>query len=1327
MKRILLLLFLFPFVPLALPGQTRRPLWTASPPRQPAPSGAISATDGPARAVILPPGSQTFPDEPYSFEKGGKETPREYLGNPYFLGFAGGLHRPPSGERVDPALADRIRRGPRNGEDQAFTYAYVMFQGRITEAKKRSVRALGVKLLFYHPNNSYAARIPVHLVGELAAMPCVRWVGFAQPTQKIHPALDSVMSETPAGRDIPIYIDLFESDLGPESEKVMGPLPELATIGREQRKGDPAYAGWSWKTHGKIQARLEKLGVKIKDYREEIQSYEAEADAWTILKLVDLDFVAFLEWRPKAVLMHDRVIPQVGADYFREIYKATTVTVGVIDSGFHLANGGYNGHVDLSKQAVGWNYWTGGCGSVYCDEKSTGYHGTHVLGTICGEGKAQIKYRGISPYLGSGPATHRLFLVKGLTSKGFFHMRQDYKDPWNHVTPRPVVVTNSWGHAGCLNNCTQPAFWIGSEADARICDAEVFNYNQLYIFAAGNHGGIGGKNYVAGTLGIEAVAKNVLAVGMCRDGNRTTPPAGGPGSIVSWSSHGPCGDGRWKPNVSAPGCVTMSTAGGTRTGYKTMCGTSMSAPVVAGIMASTAERYPSVGKSAPLMRAWAMATAVTRDDATAQGSWGHLPSSHLNSHGMGRISALKALRGGGYFPWIRVWLRPTIGTGGGYYDLTVNPGTTRLVLVLTWDDPPAAPGAKPAAVHDLDLYLDKYPFTAGTNTGEYKSTSSLDTVEHLVLNNPAPGKYRVKIHAYKLTGTVRVGLMTLLLSGDTTPSGALTLTPDKRYIKPGGTVDLTVSAKPESYIATNVWVGEGAHTGFSRTGSSLELKDGVVVAGPHDAGDGGVLLGDVLRGQARKVVYRYKETSGRDAVRYLYFSGLSDNWGTRHSRATVVVDGTPPFSVRNLRSTTHATGTWSNQGTIHFTWTAAWDNLSGIDGYSILTSFGSAAIPNAVKDIGALTAHDAVFSSSTKPYYFSIRSLDRSGNWGRSFSWTGPYYIDTLQPGTVTNLKSTTHSPGAWSRNPRITFTWTAAPDAHSGLDGYGVLFSDDKPTRPGAIKKIGALTNLSATLPSSAHAWYFNIRSTDKAKNWDDHWVSSGPYWIDALPPTGVTLKIDHGAPETSSPDVGLSITAADPHSGVAYMRFSNDGGSWSPWFPFAPTRSWKLTDYGGSPSLGSRTVVMEVRDRAGNTTRAKDTIYYFKKVVYFGTACAGSKGIPSFVVGGVPGVGRSVGFLVKNTSATAGALFFGVSRTSWMGLPLPIDLKFVGAPSCFLNISLDAPVYIGALTPIRITVPRDPVLAGVPTHFQWLLFGDSSGKAVVTTKGATMVLGGL
>jgi WD40 repeat protein len=90
----------------------------------------------------------------------------------------------------------------------------------------------------------------------------------------------------------------------------------------------------------------------------------------------------------------------------------------------------------------------------------------------------------------------------------------------------------------------------------------------------------------------------------------------------------------------------------------------------------------------------------------------------------------------------------------------------------------------------------------------------------------------------------------------------------------------------------------------------------------------------------------------------------------------------------------------------------------------------------------------------------------------------------------------------------------------------------------------------------------------------------------IDKTPPTG-SLTINDGAASTYSTTVTLRITANDPLSGVAEMRFSNDGRTWSDWEGFQSTRSWDLTRFGGSSSYGLKTVYAQLRDRAGNVSQ--------------------------------------------------------------------------------------------------------------------------------------------
>jgi WD40 repeat protein len=91
----------------------------------------------------------------------------------------------------------------------------------------------------------------------------------------------------------------------------------------------------------------------------------------------------------------------------------------------------------------------------------------------------------------------------------------------------------------------------------------------------------------------------------------------------------------------------------------------------------------------------------------------------------------------------------------------------------------------------------------------------------------------------------------------------------------------------------------------------------------------------------------------------------------------------------------------------------------------------------------------------------------------------------------------------------------------------------------------------------------------------------------IDKTPPTG-RLPSMMEPPLRASTTVTLRITANDPLSGVAEMRFSNDGRTWSDWEGFQSTRSnWDLTRFGGSSLLGPKTVYAQVRDRAGNVSQ--------------------------------------------------------------------------------------------------------------------------------------------
>ncbi|MCC6142586.1 MAG: right-handed parallel beta-helix repeat-containing protein [Candidatus Hydrogenedentes bacterium] len=95
-----------------------------------------------------------------------------------------------------------------------------------------------------------------------------------------------------------------------------------------------------------------------------------------------------------------------------------------------------------------------------------------------------------------------------------------------------------------------------------------------------------------------------------------------------------------------------------------------------------------------------------------------------------------------------------------------------------------------------------------------------------------------------------------------------------------------------------------------------------------------------------------------------------------------------------------------------------------------------------------------------------------------------------------------------------------------------------------------------------------------------------STPFLIDVTPPTGT---IDVVETLTINPVVSLDLTVADNLASEPQMsmRFSNtNGASWSAWEPFAATKSWDLYEGLVTPEGGIRTVLVQYRDAALNTS---------------------------------------------------------------------------------------------------------------------------------------------
>lgn len=240
-------------------------------------------------------------------------------------------------------------------------------------------------------------------------------------------------------------------------------------------------------------------------------------------------------------------------------------------------------------------------------------HGTHVSGSILGDGSASLgKFKGVAP-----KAT--LFFQSLLDGNGKLGgLPIDLNDLFDEAYKAGARIhNNSWG-ASTASEYTMN----GEEVDEFVHN----NRDMLVVIAAGNEGTSGQRPKKAApgsvdwlSIGSPASCKNALTVGASRsdrtDGPYATvtwgsgwpsdfplPPiasemvSGDPESLAAFSSRGPCTDRRIKPDLVAPGTDILSTRSSLaplgnfwgahpNSQYAFDGGTSMATPLVSGCAA----------------------------------------------------------------------------------------------------------------------------------------------------------------------------------------------------------------------------------------------------------------------------------------------------------------------------------------------------------------------------------------------------------------------------------------------------------------------------------------------------------------------------------------------------------------------------------------------------------------------------------------------------------------------------------------------------------------------------------------------------------------------
>ncbi|MCY3818296.1 MAG: S8 family serine peptidase [Gammaproteobacteria bacterium] len=549
----------------------------------------------------------------------------------------------------------------------------------------------------------------------IAALPAVDGLGVTPRGSKLAEAFVNEVIAQPPHAQVPVFVTLMADD----------------PVGEWRRA-------------------LEELGAVVGRFDPMIRVYAANVTQGVLEALAETDFVLAIEPVGIVEAAHDTAVPAMGVDALREYagspgkFSGTggaSVPIAVMDSGLNI------NHLDIAsnRQSIcGANFaWVDFFFASLASEAEDLWidaagHGTHVTGTIAGNGYVEPRFAGMAPSVG------HIRFAKVLTSFGFgttdsilrgmdFLSRPSGCLEGGQMSDRvkPLIVNMSLSEDSRL--------FEGRSVDERKLDSIVWSHRQLYVVAQSNLDVHGFSNY--------ASAKNSLAVGASMDS----------GDIVPFSSHGPTADGRLAPQVVAIGLNVISASGdGSRGGYRVSSGTSMASPAVAGIAALLMDASPAHRENPALVRARLMASAI-RPDAWLEDS-AAFPANNSNGpgtvqaqYGMGNVSArTSVLNRDQDDGWVSGSATATLEDGTyAYQDIVVPEGANRLDIVMTWDEPPTDAIAD-TVLNDLDLWLDKDGDCETVACGEHVSASRIDNVEWIIVSDPEPGTYRARVAAHRI-------------------------------------------------------------------------------------------------------------------------------------------------------------------------------------------------------------------------------------------------------------------------------------------------------------------------------------------------------------------------------------------------------------------------------------------------------------------------------------------------------------------------------------------------------------------------------------------------
>ena len=826
----------------------------------------------------------------------------------------------------------------------------VQFNGPLAPARRAALRLAGVELVKYVPDDAFIAKFNNVSPASVGALSYVIWVGPYQPKDKIHPRLAlAAQLAAQTNETVSINVLLSPSATAAEIADVRG---HLLLVDHESRL---------------------RQGIIVRG-----ELLPGQLDT-----LAQSSAVLWIEHAPKRKLVDEAASKLVGGDDGNVAtptvteqlgFDGTGVTVCVADTG--LDSGDTNTmHPDMRGRVTGFQYY----GAL--TDGSDGYgHGTHCAGIVAGNAATGETDPDTGAFYGLGVASGASLFVERIFDADANEVSPFSSDETltHDAVRRGVKIgSNSWGNDVQGEYDTDCAQFDELVRDAAADTAG----DQPYIleFSAGNAGPD------TQTIDSPACAKNVIATGASENVPGTLAMtyglyADGPDTMCDFSSRGPCADGRFKPDLVAPGSWIASAASSAAPNeasiawsaidnyYVYMGGTSMSGPHAAGAAAVFVQYYQNTHTNAvpspALVKAALINSANELDEAN--GGPGPVPN---NDEGWGRITLTNIIvtnfdSAPRYYQYLD---QTVLLTNSQVYSqhIFVQGSDQPLKVTMAYTDVPGFPGALPALVNDLDLEVvgpdgtlyRGNQFGAGQSVPNAPSPDTLNNVEGVFLAQPTPGSYLVRVRASKVVQDAIASTpaidqdFALVTSGNLTrPGVGIILLDQPSYTAPGiMQLEVLDAARAASNTVSVLVTNLTAHGSVSTLLQAL--------------GNYGAFTGAVATVTGTAGAEQIQIANG-DNLEADYF----DSTDTRRI-ATAVADLVPP-TISAVTATT-------DLGVLTITWQTS-EPANSIVCYGTNISDLNLAVTNAA----LVTSHIVKLTRLIpgKTYYFLVSSTDAASN-----------------------------------------------------------------------------------------------------------------------------------------------------------------------------------------------------------------------------------------------------------------------------------------------------------------------------------------------------------